>query len=113
MMELAREFASIPDPYTGRSLYGGGNKSFHTVDEVREALQKARENHSKSSKPKMSNLPPNYKEQEKMLFEGADKYRKNKTEVSINQPIDDEEESNLIVAVQPITNETYLPIPIG
>ena len=114
MMELAREFASIPNPYTGRSLYGGGNKSFHTVDEVREALQKARENYSKSSKPKVSNLPPNYKEQEKMLFEGADKYRKNKTEVSINQPIDDdEEESNLIIAVQPITNVTYLPIPIG
>lgn len=42
MLELAREFASMPDPNTGRSLYGSGNRAFHSVDEVREALIKAR-----------------------------------------------------------------------
>ena len=42
MMELAREFASMPNPDTGRSLYGSGNKAFHSVDEVREALIRAR-----------------------------------------------------------------------
>lgn len=43
MLDLAKEWASAPDPSTGRSYYGGANKSSHTVEEVRTALTSARE----------------------------------------------------------------------
>jgi hypothetical protein len=43
MLDLAMEWASAPDPSTGRSYYGGANKSSHTVEEVRTALTSARE----------------------------------------------------------------------
>lgn len=44
MLEFAKEFASVPDPSTGKSYYAGsGNKAQHTVAETREALQRARE----------------------------------------------------------------------
>ena len=43
MLDLAMEWASAPDPSTGRSYYGGANKSSHTVEEVRIALTSARE----------------------------------------------------------------------
>ena len=49
MKELAREWASLPDPATGRSMYGGGNASSHTVAEVAAALDAAR-----SGKPMVS-----------------------------------------------------------
>ena len=54
MLELAREFASMPDPNTGRSLYGSGNKAFHSVDEVREALIKARNKPQPKITPKIT-----------------------------------------------------------
>jgi hypothetical protein len=41
-LEAAREWASIPDPYTGRSYYGEGNQSSHSVAEVKAALTGAR-----------------------------------------------------------------------
>ena len=44
MLEFAKEFASIPDPNTGRSYYDKtGNKAQHTIAETREALERARE----------------------------------------------------------------------
>lgn len=44
MLEFAKEFASVPDPSTGRSYYDKtGNKAQHTVAETREALERARE----------------------------------------------------------------------
>ena len=44
MLEFSKEFASVPDPSTGKSYYAGsGNKAQHTVAETREALQRARE----------------------------------------------------------------------
>ena len=43
MLDLAKEWASAPDPSTGRSYYGGANASSHTVEEVRTALTSARE----------------------------------------------------------------------
>ena len=43
MLDLAMEWASAPNPSTGRSYYGGANKSSHTVDEVRNTLISARE----------------------------------------------------------------------
>jgi hypothetical protein len=43
MLDLAMEWASAPDPSTGRSYYGGANASSHTVEEVRTALTSARE----------------------------------------------------------------------
>lgn len=42
MLELAREWASLPHPDTGRSAYGGGNASSHSVAEVSAALEAAR-----------------------------------------------------------------------
>ena len=105
---LAGQFASLKTT-SGSGVYDtdGINKAY---EDLLDLIKKSKPQPKSSG---LSNYGSNYKEQEKMLFEGADKYRKNKTEVSINQPIDDEEESNLIIAVQPITNVTYLPIPIG
>ena len=105
---LAGQFASLKTT-SGSGVYDtdGINKAY---EDLLDLIKKSKPQPKSSG---LSNYGSNYKEQEKMLFEAADKYRKNKTEVSINQPIDDEEESNLIIAVQPITNETYLPIPIG
>ncbi|AIX37136.1 hypothetical protein Syn7803C108_10 [Synechococcus phage ACG-2014d] len=42
MKALAGEWASLPDPATGRSMYGGGNASSHTVEQVASALDAAR-----------------------------------------------------------------------
>jgi len=42
MLHLAKEWASLPHPDTGRSVYGNGNKSSHTVAEVAAALDAAR-----------------------------------------------------------------------
>jgi hypothetical protein len=42
MKALAAEWASLPDPATGRSMYGGGNASSHSVEEVAAALDAAR-----------------------------------------------------------------------
>jgi len=42
MHALSDEFASMPDPTTGNSKYGGGNRALHTVQEVREVLLKER-----------------------------------------------------------------------
>ena len=42
MLELAREWASLPDPATGESVYGNGNKALHSVAEVKAALNGAR-----------------------------------------------------------------------
>ena len=39
---LSEEFASIPNPDTGMSNYGSGNRALHTVAEVEQALQSAR-----------------------------------------------------------------------
>ena len=48
-LSLAQEFASIPNPRTGRSFYGSGNRSAHSVNEVKEALQQAREKYTTKS----------------------------------------------------------------
>ncbi len=42
MHALSNEFASMPDPTTGNSKYGAGNRALHTVQEVREVLLKER-----------------------------------------------------------------------
>jgi hypothetical protein len=42
MKEAALEWASLPDPNTGRSAYGGGNAAHVTVQRVADALQRAR-----------------------------------------------------------------------
>tara|TARA_B000000557_G_scaffold248300_1_gene232813 strand:- start:231 stop:791 length:561 start_codon:yes stop_codon:yes gene_type:complete len=42
MHALSDEFASMPDPTTGNSKYGAGNRALHTVQEVREVLLKER-----------------------------------------------------------------------
>jgi len=49
MMDIAKEFASMPNPKTGNSYYGHGNRSSHSVAEVRSALQAARASYGKSS----------------------------------------------------------------
>jgi len=42
MTELSYEWASLPNPRTGRSQHGSGNAAGHTVEEFREAMQNAR-----------------------------------------------------------------------
>jgi muramidase (phage lysozyme) len=42
MREAALEWASLPDPATGRSAYGNGNAALHSVAEVAAALRSAR-----------------------------------------------------------------------
>lgn len=42
MLALARVWASLPDPRTGNSYYGSGNKALHSVAEVAQALDNAR-----------------------------------------------------------------------
>ena len=59
MDALSDEFASIPDPRTGRSKYGSGNKAAHTVEEVRAALERARSNQVSGSRNQTSNLQSN------------------------------------------------------
>ena len=47
MLEFAQEFASVPDPSTGKSYYvNKGNRHQHTVEETRQALERAREAYS-------------------------------------------------------------------
>lgn len=46
MLEFSKEFASVPNPSTGKSYYGSGNKAQHTVEETRQALERAREAYS-------------------------------------------------------------------
>ena len=59
MDALSDEFASIPDPRTGRSKYGSGNKAAHTVEEVRAALERARSNQVSGTRNQTSNLQSN------------------------------------------------------
>jgi len=42
MKELSLEFASIPDPDTGMSAYGSGNRTAHTVAQVEQILKSSR-----------------------------------------------------------------------
>ena len=42
MKDFAMEWASMPDPDTGNSYYGSGNRASHSVEEVKSALQEAR-----------------------------------------------------------------------
>jgi hypothetical protein len=49
MQELAAEWASIPNPRTGRSNYGSGNAAGHTVEQLMEALQNARQEYGNQS----------------------------------------------------------------
>lgn len=42
LLALAQEWASLPDPRTGNSFYGSGNRAQHTVAEVAAALDSAR-----------------------------------------------------------------------
>jgi len=47
MLEFSQEFASVPNPVTGKSYYANkGNKAKHTVEETKQILQKARENYA-------------------------------------------------------------------
>lgn len=48
MLEFAKEWASVPDPNTGKSYYAGtGNNALHSVQETRAMLESAREVFSK------------------------------------------------------------------
>ena len=43
MLEFAKEWASVPDPKTGKSYYASsGNKAQHTIEETKQILQSAR-----------------------------------------------------------------------
>lgn len=49
MLDAALEWASMPNPATGASYYGSGNKSGHSVSQVAQMLQDARKNFFKGS----------------------------------------------------------------
>ena len=49
LMDMASEWASIPSPFTGKSLYGSGNKSSHSREEVKAALESARKELTRDS----------------------------------------------------------------
>jgi muramidase (phage lysozyme) len=43
MLDFSKEWASVPNPNTGKSYYeGSGNKASHTVEETRAILERAR-----------------------------------------------------------------------
>jgi hypothetical protein len=42
MLEFAREWASLPHPDTGASVYGSGNRASHSRKSVAVALKAAR-----------------------------------------------------------------------
>lgn len=42
MLSFAREWASLPHPDTGNSVYGNGNRASHSVQEVASVLKKVR-----------------------------------------------------------------------
>jgi muramidase (phage lysozyme) len=44
----AKEWASLPDPKTGKSYYGSGNKAQHSVEETKRAIRGARAEYSRS-----------------------------------------------------------------
>lgn len=46
MTDFAKEWASAPDPETGKSRYGSGNKAKHSVEETRQALLRARQSYA-------------------------------------------------------------------
>ncbi len=43
MLSMAKEWASLPDPATGNSVYGNGNRALHSVAEVEAAMKAARQ----------------------------------------------------------------------
>ena len=51
LLALAQEWASLPDPRTGNSYYGSGNRAQHTVAEVAAALDAARTSLSAPAPP--------------------------------------------------------------
>ena len=42
MLAMAQEWASLPDPSTGNSYYGSGNRALHSVAEVRNVMMRVR-----------------------------------------------------------------------
>lgn len=42
MLDFSKEWASVPNPNTGESYYGSGNKASHTVAETRSILERTR-----------------------------------------------------------------------
>lgn len=57
LLSLAQEWASLPDPRTGNSYYGSGNKAQHSVDQVARALDQARAGMSAAPVPPSSPTP--------------------------------------------------------
>jgi hypothetical protein len=51
LLALAQEWASLPDPRTGNSFYGSGNRAQHTVAQVAAALDAARTSLSAQAPP--------------------------------------------------------------
>jgi hypothetical protein len=49
VVAAAKEWASLPDPETGNSFYGGGNKARHTVEETKRAIESARASYKKGN----------------------------------------------------------------
>ena len=52
LLEAAKEWASLPNPKTGNSYYGKGNKAQHSLNETKIALNKARNEYAKLKRTK-------------------------------------------------------------
>lgn len=96
MMELSLEFASIPNPNTGNSNYGSGNRALHTVKEVERVLKNSRK--SISGKKGGGHIP---KQSKKQNLQSLNKYPSYSTE------------GGMIMAIQPIIVEKPVPIPMN
>ena len=58
LLALAQEWASLPDPRTGNSFYGSGNRAQHTVAQVAAALDAARTSLSAQAPPPTTPTTP-------------------------------------------------------
>jgi hypothetical protein len=58
LLSLAQEWASLPDPRTGNSFYGSGNRAQHTVAQVAVALDAARTSLSAQAPPPTTPTTP-------------------------------------------------------
>ena len=57
LLALAKEWASLPDPRTGNSYYGEGNKAQHSLAEVTRAVDATRAALTGSPAPAQSDTP--------------------------------------------------------
>ena len=102
MMELAREFASIPNPDTGNSFYGSGNRAFHTVDEVKEALLKERRKNQQTSSSTSTPQTPAAPTAPAQLAPSAASKDNKSSLYSLLTSTEEDNDTNFLLIVEPV-----------